>query len=208
MLGRGNVSLATDVVFALARPTVEASRDVVINVSGLLWEKNAHIDNETYQESVRELIAQMLQRGRSVTLLAHVLDNPSTDNDTVPIMELKAELGDKVQVVIPATLSEVREVLASARLVVGSRMHACLNALSVGTPSIPWAYSRKFGPLMTDIGWPHNIDLRSERDPVAATFRILDSMSERGLRDLTEKLQLSSDARVQVFIDALKTVRI
>ena len=45
---------------------------------------------------------------------------------------------------------------------IGSRMHACLNALSVGTPAIPLAYSRKFAPLLGDLGWAHVVDLRTQ----------------------------------------------
>ena len=59
-------------------------------------------------------------------------------------------------------------MLAGASLVVGSRMHACLNALSVGTPAVPLAYSRKFAPLMADLGWEHVIDLRAETGGVGA----------------------------------------
>jgi polysaccharide pyruvyl transferase WcaK-like protein len=205
-LGRRAVVRATDVVFALPQPDVERDRDVVINVSGLLWARNPHVDPVTYQASVRNLIDEMLQRGRRVTLLAHVIDNPSLDNDTIPIRVLAAEYSDRLDTVIPTTLREVREVVAAANVVLGSRMHACLNALSVGTPAIPWAYSRKFAPLMADIGWNHSIDLRGDGDPVAKTFSILDQESEAGLRGQVTALRLETDIRTRAFATALAAV--
>ena len=46
------------------------------------------------------------------------------------------------------------------------RMDACLNSRSVGTPAIPLAYSRKFAPLLADLGWTRCVDLRNSADPV------------------------------------------
>ncbi len=47
-------------------------------------------------------------------------------------------------------LDDARSTDRGRRLVIGARMHACLNALSTGTPAIAMAYSRKFAPLMGD----------------------------------------------------------
>jgi polysaccharide pyruvyl transferase WcaK-like protein len=101
--------------------------------------------------------------GQHLSLIAHVLDNPSTDNDRIACDALAEMLPGSTTVVLPTGLDEVRSVLASKRLVVGARMHACLNALSLGVPTLPWAYSRKFAPLLSDIGWDWVVDLRSDR---------------------------------------------
>jgi colanic acid/amylovoran biosynthesis protein len=207
-LGRASDVLATDVVFALPQPRIEKTRDVIFNVSGLLWAENTHVDSVAYQSHVRQFISALLERGRSVTLLAHVLHNKSKDNDTVPMAALSAEFGDRIESVLPEDLEEVREVVASGRLVVGSRMHACLNALSVGTPSIPWAYSRKFAPLMADIGWPHNIDLRESTDPTSATLAIVDAVSEAEMLTRVSALRSETDRRTADFLSALRDVRV
>ena len=44
---------------------------------------------------------------------------------------------------------------------IGARMHACLNALSLGVSTIPMAYSDKFRSLFADLGYPPGIDLRT-----------------------------------------------
>ena len=176
-LGRAPTVTATDVVFALPQPVAApgpAPLDVILNVSGLLWHGGPHVDAESYRRGIRGIIDALLGDGRHVTLLAHVLDNPSRDKDSIALHDLTAQYGDRLAVSRPQTLDDARATLARAHVVIGSRMHACLNALSVGTPAIALAYSRKFAPLLSDFGWPHTIDLRSTADivtPVMALVR-------------------------------------
>lgn len=167
--------LTTDVVFTLPVPVVERTRDLILNISGLLWQENPHVSAERYRDVVTRLHHQLVASGRRVTLLSHVVDSPSSDNDVRAIAEFTRANAPDVEVVIPDGLDQVRSVLASANAVVGSRMHACLNALSVGTPAVPLAYSRKFEPLLRSLAWEHTVDLREGRDPVPAVLRELES---------------------------------
>lgn len=169
-LGRPVDAVATDVVFALPRPATPRTRDVILNVSGLLWGRNPHVDDVAYRASIRRTIETLLEDGRKVSLVAHVIGpdqlpkrRRAVDNDVPALRVLEHEFGGEpgFDAVVPTDLSEARRMLGSASVVVGSRMHACLNALSMGTPAIPLAYSRKFGPLLADIGWGEMIDLRS-----------------------------------------------
>lgn len=160
-LGRGVDALATDVVFALPVPSTCKRRDVVVNVSGLLWSPNPHVDSAKYQQLLLAVCRTLIDRGRSLTLLPHVLSSPVADNDGPATQKFAKLLDESVEIIVPSTLTEVREILASSVLVLGSRMHACLNALSVGTPAIPLAYSRKFRPLFEDLRYNHTLDLRT-----------------------------------------------
>src|SRR5699024_5535961 len=137
-------------------------RDVLVNVSGLLWTENPHVDAAAYRRTLQETVTRLRADGREVALLAHVLDNPSADNDVPALRELAAQVGEDVEIVVPTDLDSVRATIAGARLLIGSRMHACLNALSVGTPAIPLAYSRKFAPLLESVGWTTGFDLRTD----------------------------------------------
>jgi len=170
-LGREPDVLTTDVVFALPVPTVERTRDVLLNVSGLLWNPGPHVDAGGYRATVEQLVEALVAEGRHVTLLAHVLSSNKVDDD-VPVVTEIAHRHAGVDVLVPTDLADVREAVASAQLVVGSRMHACLNALSVGTPAIPLAYSRKFEPLLDDLGWRATVDLRTSTDPVDEVLRL------------------------------------
>ena len=183
--GRQAETLSTDVVFALPVPKTEKQYDVLFNVSGLLWDENHHVDYRKYRDNVVKLIEYFQNSGRNIQLITHVIDNPSNDNDSRIVDSINSLLDTSVEAVVPDSLTEARESLAKAKLVIGSRMHACLNALSVGTPSIPWAYSRKFEPLMNDIGWDLIVDLREDASPFSKTVSILTSFSEE---DLLEKL--------------------
>ena len=161
-LGRPVDVLATDVVFALDVPVVEKRFDVLLNVSGLLWRSDAHVDPAAYRATVTDIYDGLVASGRTVGLLAHVVDSADADNDLPAIRSFVAEHATGAEVVVPTSLGAVRELIAASDLVIGSRMHACLNALSVGTPAIPLAYSRKFAPLLGDLGWTTSIDLRSD----------------------------------------------
>jgi len=205
-LGRPVDLTATDVVFALPVPEQRHRSGVVVNVSGLLWNANRHVDATAYRANVRGLIDELLRRGHRVSLLAHVIDNPNSDNDVPAVRELASEYGERVGVLIPESLAEVREMVAGAELVIGSRMHACLNAISTGTPAIPWAYSRKFAPLLEDIGWTHLVDLRTELDPVAATSAILESHALPDLLTAAQAVRAATDARLVPIVEALTVV--
>ena len=122
---------------------------------------------------VLDIARGLLESGRRVGLLAHVLDSPVADNDVPAVRELAELLDDPgVEILVPTSLEDVRRMTASAALVVGSRMHACLNALSTGTPALPLAYSRKFQPLLAGLGWQHTIDLRDSPEPASAVLRL------------------------------------
>lgn len=162
-LGRPVDLTATDVVFAIdpPGPSYEA-HDVVLNVSGLLWHGgNRHVDADAYRAALRGLVDALLARGRAVTVLAHSFgeNEIGADNDRVPLAALRAEYGERIRTVVPESLDDVRSLMSASRVVVGARMHACLNALSVGVPAVPMAYSRKFAPLLDALGWRHTVEL-------------------------------------------------
>lgn len=206
-MGRPVDLSATDVVFALEVPKTAKTRDVVLNVSGLLWNENSHVDSESYRNSIHGLIAALGNRGHSITLMPHVLDNPRPDNDVPVATSLAQRYGSDVELAVPTSLSEARSVVSSARLVIGSRMHACLNAISTGTPAIPWAYSRKFAPLLEDVGWTDVVDLRSDRNPVESTLRLLDDKSVAILTDRNVQVLESARNRLQQAVSVLKSAR-
>lgn len=201
-LGRTVDLLASDMVFALPPEIPDAARDVILNVSGLLWEGNSHTDNRKYQNSVLKLIGALAADGRRVSLLAHVIGSKHTADDVFAINEILTRTDVEVEVLIPSDLSEARRYLASARVVVGSRMHACLNALSQGVPAISWAYSRKFAPLMGDLGWKYVVDLGEATDPVSDTMQQLALVADHPMSDLRAK----ADIHVDNFVSELAAI--
>ena len=202
-LGRRVDALTTDVVFALDVPQVPKTREVIFNVSGLLWSENPHVDSARYQQVVTEICRSVVAGGRRLTLLSHVLDSDLADNDVPAAKDLAGRLDGVAEVVVPRSLAEVREVLASGAVVAGSRMHACLNALSVGTPAVSLAYSRKFEPLMRDLGWTQGVDLRTDEN---AGRTVLDMLDRDDLDDQVQAVRRRADALLATAEQALRAV--
>lgn len=190
-LGRPVDVRTTDLVFALDPATPTVRRDVVLNISGLLWAGgNSHVDSDVYRSAVRGIYRGLVAQGRTVSLLAHVIAADGPDTDMATVEDFAADCAPEAEVLHPVSLADVRTMLAGAELVIGSRMHACLNALSVGTPPIALAYSRKFAPLLGDLGWSHVLDLRDRPDQLVA--RVLETASRPGLdREAAQTLEIA-----------------
>jgi polysaccharide pyruvyl transferase WcaK-like protein len=84
-------------------------------------------------------------------------------------------------------------------------MHACLNALSTGTSAIPLAYSRKFSPLLEDLGWHHTIDLRRRDSYVDEILGKIEESAamEADIRELRSKAEELLDNGSQVLQKAV-----
>jgi polysaccharide pyruvyl transferase WcaK-like protein len=196
----------TDVAFALPVPVVVGKKhDIALNVSGLLWNANPHIDHRAYRKHITALCEELRAAGRSVTLFAHVLDNPYADNDVPAIREAMSIVHTSVGMYLPNSVREVRDFLASSRVVVGARMHACLNAISVGTPAVAWSYSRKFGPLLRDIGWPHIVELR-EPETLARTHRSIRELSSDDGAGILADVRESADEKLELVVKEMREV--
>lgn len=186
-LGRPVDMVATDMVFGLREPERTEPHDVVLNVSGLLWGPNPHVDHEAYRAGVHSIIEQLTAADRTVTLLPHVLDSANADNDVPVSRELQEHYQGRVQLCVPEGLDEARAVIGSAQVLIGARMHACLNALSTGVPAVAMAYSRKFSPLLTALGWDHVVPLSGSGDDIARA--VLSGVNQEGLAEQAREVQ-------------------
>lgn len=188
-LGRPVDAVTSDLVFGINQPSIGRSRDVLLNVSGLLWRENPHVDASTYREAIVRLITGLRAEGREVTLMPHVLASPNADNDAPACAELAETFHREIDVFTPSDLHDARSAIAGAQLVIGARMHACLNALSVGTPAVAMSYSRKFAPLLKSVGWEHIVPLTAPAAGTAAEIAqaVLEDASSESLRDEAAK---------------------
>lgn len=200
------LSTSTDVVFYL--PVEEPAggpRDVLLNASGLLWNPNPHVDSVAYREQTFELCRGLLDAGREVSLLAHVVASDNPDDDTVAIRDLKARFGDAVEVLEPANLLDARALITTATVLVGSRMHACLNAISQGIPAVPLAYSRKFAPLLGDLGVRETIDVRTTPQFAAPALAAVERLRSSGAAEVAHVAE-TARARNALAVEALRAV--
>ena len=194
-LGRSADVTATDVVFALPFENFDTKNvyDILFNVSGLLWFSDDHGNSLRYRSETIATITSLIKSGRRVDLLPHVIASKSGNDDVDASKELAELLIDSgvngVETIIASDLTEMRSFMSAAKLVIGARMHACLNALSVGTAAIPWAYSRKFSPLLGDLGWRYVVDLSTSASPTADTLSMIDSLTVKPETELIDSIR-------------------
>ena len=92
-LGRPVDAVTSDSPSPSRRRRRPRRRDVILNVSGLLWQDNPHLDARAYHEAVKTIARMLLPDSRSVALLPHVLDSHDRDNDAPAVDALAAEFG-------------------------------------------------------------------------------------------------------------------
>ena len=153
-----------------------AKRNPVIglNVSGLLYmggynRKNMFGLRLDYPALVEALIEHLI-RGldASVLLVPHVFGSEThAESDSIVCAQLfeklKSRYAGRIGLVRGShNQSEIKSVIGRCDFFVGSRMHACIAALSQNVPAVAIAYSQKFKGVMETLGIPSLVaDLRS-----------------------------------------------
>jgi colanic acid/amylovoran biosynthesis protein len=134
---------------------------VGLNVSGLLHEGGLRGQDEfKCREAYRQLCARMIssfvEQGARVVLIPHV-HGEYISKDTWICRQLYEEYSARWPGRVGFakgryTTAEIKPLLGRCDLVVAGRMHACIGALSMGTPAVGVAYSRKFKGVFESLG--------------------------------------------------------
>jgi colanic acid/amylovoran biosynthesis protein len=140
---------------------------VGFNVSGLLYSGGYTGKNEfglkaDYRVLVEKMIVFLVrEKSAAVALVPHVLTEnlpggPGEGDDAV-CREIFTRLQSKYpgQIFFAGadfTSSQVKNVIAQCDFFTGSRMHACIAALSQGVPAVAISYSDKFVGVLETIG--------------------------------------------------------
>jgi colanic acid/amylovoran biosynthesis protein len=174
--GKRGGSLCPDVAFALEamlpenlgvdvplRPT-DAELLIGVNVSGLVYHGGYSRANMfglklDYQAFVIELIEQFLSDTRyRILLVPHTFAaDGRVESDPGACQEVKRRVSSsvrgRVHVVTEAyDQHHIKGVIGLCDFFIGSRMHACIAALSQGIPTVGVAYSRKFAGVFETVG--------------------------------------------------------
>jgi polysaccharide pyruvyl transferase WcaK-like protein len=129
---------------------------VGINVSGLLYNGGYTRNNMfglkvDYPPLIRELVREFLARERAAVLLVPHVFVPPDNVESDP--EACRKVYETLQAEYPGRLfclegtydqSEIKSIIGRCDFFIGSRMHACIAAISQSVPAVPLAYSRKF----------------------------------------------------------------
>jgi len=171
----GEIRFSYDVGFAL-EPVPPRDRSVEalfeggpglplvgVNVSGLLYiggysKKNMFGLRVDYPQFVDELIRSLIEnQGAAVLLVPHVYGEvQGSESDTLACRQVYRKLRDRYGSrlrMIEGRLSEgeVKWLIGKCDFFVGSRMHACIAAVSQGVPAVSVAYSDKFIGVMETV---------------------------------------------------------
>lgn len=164
---------------------------VGINVSGLLHiggytRKNMFGLKGDYSKMIHELIALFVQKHNAhIMLIPHVLgDTENSESDVSAchaiFRESKAEFQNRLHVVEDGyNHHELKALIGRCNFFLGSRMHACIAALSQCIPAVGLAYSRKFQGVFESVGVQDLVlDLRVHDEK--AIVALADSLYQRG----------------------------
>jgi colanic acid/amylovoran biosynthesis protein len=149
-------------IVGLAEPRPQNSVLVGLNVSGLLYggksnHRNTFGFGADYDNLVSSVVDLLLRKdGVSILLTPHVFGDDD-ESDVVVCRKIYAQLGEKHRgrVGFAAGVynqSEIKYLIGQCDFFVGSRMHACIGAVSQNIPAVSIAYSDKFIGVMQSVG--------------------------------------------------------
>lgn len=223
-----NALLAYDMAFALdpLPPPGEIKAQILnlrqegalvgLNVSGLLYAggytgRNQFGLRSDYRETIQELILSLMALpGVQVLLVPHVLGGThDTESDTVACNRIaesmKASCTGRLHM-LQETLDhhQVKWVIGQCDFFLGSRMHACIAAISQAVPTVGLAYSRKFaGVFGTLEAEDLVVDLtRLDRDEVLKSVEL----RFRQRHELKQQLQLTAPRLRASALDLFKDI--
>lgn len=137
---------------------------VGINVNGLMFNGGYTRQNMfglrlNYQEYLRRLLLALLAEPTTEILLVPHTFAPAgsveSDNEACQVLAraVPSEHANRVHVVSAEyDQHEIKGVIGTCEFFVGSRMHACIAALSQGIPAVGVAYSKKFSGVFASVG--------------------------------------------------------
>lgn len=166
--------------------TLEAGRPLVgLNVSGLLYMGGYSGDNMfglqvNYRELIHAIVRFFVKQGANVLLVPHVFGRDS-EGDPPACAAIHRELGAECAGHLHLLegnydAQEIKHVIGRCDFFLGSRMHACIAALSQCVPAIGLAYSRKFRGVFRSIRVEefaidlHELDAASVLQRIAAAY--------------------------------------
>ena len=216
VLGKGyEVLLSPDVAFSLAvsrpaaialdpAPSSTATGSVIgLNVNGLMYHGGYTRDNMfglqlDYPAFLTDLVTSLLgEHEGEVWLVPHTFaptGDVESDQDASRLLResLPPALQARVRIVAAEyDQHEIKGVIGGCDFFIGSRMHACIAALSQGVPCVGVAYSMKFEGVFASVGmgeWV--VDGRSVKN-AQAVARILELYRRRN--DVREGLGRRAD---------------
>lgn len=173
-----------DVAFFYAASTTTDAVGDVCRIVAMDWRWSTSVKQGAFEEYVRrvaDIAARVHDLGLRVVLGGHS-SLPEHEQDDIVVAKMISE-----RLSFPHDVDEVTDVehlyeeYARSRVVVGTRLHACIMAISVGTPAISLQYQEKSRGVLRRLGldrYVHRVD-ELDVDDVVAQVREIAAAEER-----------------------------
>jgi len=171
-----------------------------LNISGLLYvggftRNNMFGLSVEYKEFIHVLFKELMKRTNAHVLLVPHVFWGGVEGDELQvcrqfIQSMDERYAERVHVVNQEyDQSQIKGVIGQCDFFIGSRMHACIAAMSQGVPTVGLAYSKKFRGVFQSIG----------------VERLVVDMCEKESRDIIETV-ISSFQRRNMISEDLKKI--
>lgn len=192
-----------DVAFTLdsvlpANPTIEPPLDkdrkyplIGLNINGLMYNggysgENMFDLNIDYREFTYRLIEKLLEEvDVHVVLIPHTFapsGNVNSDPDACrdALSRVSARYRNRIHLLTGEyDVHEIKGIIGLCDFFIGSRMHACIAALSQKVPTAALAYSPKFAGVFDSAGVPGSVIDCTRTSAAAATKTVIDNFRNR-----------------------------
>jgi len=201
------------------QPPVDTNKSAPIiglNLNGLMYNGGYTRDNMfglkfDYNKFVHQLVIRLLEATEShIILVPHTFGLPGSINSDPDacrnVLNTLPDLyKDRVHMVIGEyDQSEIKGIINSCDFFIGSRMHACIAALSQGIPTIGIAYSKKFLGVFNSIGTGNTVADARESDEITVINKVLQCFEKRNEISVGAMVNVSSaQARINAVFKEL-----
>jgi len=165
-VAKTRVSLVPDLAFNMLPSKEELLGNIIeannknkaaligINVSSLLFNGGYTSNNQfklilNYKDLIDKIIKYFIDRNCNILLVPHVICPAEDVEDDYSLCK---KMASKISKYYPNIYTfdkkymeaQIKTLIGKCDFFIGSRMHACIGAISMGVPTVPVAYSRKF----------------------------------------------------------------
>ncbi len=186
---------------------------VGLNISGLLWNKGYTGENEfslkaDYADLIAKVVAALCEQpGVKLHLVPHVLTEPGTiESDIEACAAMHNLFPDTILAPEFHSPIDAKSYVANLDLMLGSRMHVLIAALSTGVPVLALAYSEKFEGVFSEIGYKPGLDLKivDAEDVIGTAIDMIENLAVH--RQAARSAQQKAIARLEIYKVAVKKI--
>lgn len=176
------------------------------NINGLMYfnsYKSMKNKYQNYQKLVHAIITKLTDEGHQILLVPHTYnaDAPNFEDDLSAVKHIYNKITEKEKAQISMVennydAQELKYIISKSEFFIGSRMHACIAALSSFVPCVGLSYSYKFDGTFSMFRLQEcviNVADIKEKNIEGILTKTIEVYSKRGL--LQEKLMQSKEFR-------------